>query len=76
MVQGYEIARDWAKNGGKQVQQRQCGVWWISICWCYRFQAGEVWVAPRQGVVMDEKMGRFDCVVDQADMVGRQTYEE
>ena len=46
------------------------------LFWCYRFQAGEVWVAPQQGVVMDEKMGRFDCVVDQADMVGRQTYEE
>ena len=31
LVQGHEIAIDRAKNGGKQVEQRQCGVWWISI---------------------------------------------
>ena len=42
---------------------------WVSILGCYRLPVGEVWVTPRQDVVMDEKAGRFDCVVDQADMV-------
>ena len=57
------------ENGDKQVQCRQGGVLWVTILGCYRLPSGVVWVTPRQDVVIDEKVGQLDSLVDQAYMV-------